>query len=77
VIGKYCEIAPGARILGHCFVGDFTMVGAGAVLLPSVKIGANVTIGAGAVVTKDIPDNSVSVGVPARVVKRQTILNLQ
>lgn len=38
-------------------------------VMPGVTIGSNVVIGAGAVVTKDIPDNSVAVGVPARVIK--------
>lgn len=37
--------------------------------MPGVKVGNNVIIGAGAIVTKDIPDNSVAVGVPARVIK--------
>ena len=37
--------------------------------MPGVNIGNNIIIGAGAVVTKDIPDNSVAVGVPARVIK--------
>ena len=37
--------------------------------MPGCKIGNKVVIGAGAVVTKDIPDNSVAVGVPARVIK--------
>jgi maltose O-acetyltransferase len=35
-----------------------------------VTIGNNVVVGAGAVVTKDIPDNSLALGVPARVVKK-------
>lgn len=39
------------------------------IILPGVIIGNNVIIGAGAVVAKDIPDNSVAVGVPARVIK--------
>ena len=38
-------------------------------VMPGCKIGNKVVIGAGAVVTKDIPDNSVAVGVPARVIK--------
>lgn len=38
-------------------------------ILAGVTIGSNVVIGAGAVVTKDIPDNSLAVGVPARVIK--------
>jgi len=37
--------------------------------LPDIKIGNNVTIGAGAVVTKNIPDNAVVVGVPAKIIK--------
>lgn len=37
--------------------------------MPNVHIGNNCVIGAGAVVTKDIPDNSVAVGVPARVIE--------
>lgn len=37
--------------------------------MPGVNIGNRVVIGAGAVVTRDIPDNSVAVGVPAKVIK--------
>jgi maltose O-acetyltransferase len=47
------------------------MVGIGAVVLPRIKIGSNAIIGAGAVVTKDVPDNAVAVGNPARVVRWQ------
>lgn len=44
-------------------------IGTGVIIMPGVTIGNNCVIGCGAVVTKDIPDNSVAVGVPARVVK--------
>lgn len=37
--------------------------------MPGVNIGNRVVIGAGAIVTRDIPDNSVAVGVPAKVIK--------
>ena len=37
--------------------------------MPGVRIGNNCIIGTGAIVTRDIPDNSVAVGVPARVIK--------
>ena len=40
--------------------------------MPGVHIGSNVVIGAGSVVTKDIPDWSVAVGNPCRVVKKIT-----
>src|SRR5258708_19887193 len=44
-------------------------LGTGAIVLPGVRIGRGSIIGAGAVVTKDIPPNSVAVGVPARVAR--------
>ncbi|KAJ2309551.1 hypothetical protein H4S02_009855, partial [Coemansia sp. RSA 2611] len=50
-------------------IGDGVWVGGGAVILPGVTIGDGVTIGAGSVVTKDVPDNVVVVGNPARIVK--------
>ena len=68
-IGDFCEISPAANILGRVSIGNKTQIGAGASILPDVKIGSNVTIGAGAVVTKNIPDNAVVVGVPAKIIK--------
>lgn len=44
-------------------------IGIGAIILPGVTIGKGAVIGAGAVVSKDVPDYSVAVGCPARVVK--------
>lgn len=51
-------------------IGNNVWIGGSATILPGVTIGNNVTIGAGSVVTRDIPDNSVVVGNPARVIKR-------
>ena len=51
-------------------IGNDVWIGAGCVILPGVSIGNNVVVGAGAVVTKDAPDNSVVVGVPARIIRR-------
>lgn len=44
-------------------------IGAGAILLPKITIGENSLIGAGSIVTKDIPDNQVWIGSPAKYVK--------
>ncbi len=49
-------------------VGDYTFIGANAVILMGVTIGDHCVIGAGAVVTTDIPDRSLALGVPAKVV---------
>ena len=45
-------------------------LGGNVTVLPGVTIGNNVVVGAGAVVTKDIPDNSLAVGIPAKVVRK-------
>jgi len=51
-------------------IGDGSWIGAGAMVLPGSQIGRHVTIGANSVVTGDIPDWSVAVGAPARVIRR-------
>ena len=50
-------------------IGDNVTFGVNVTIIGSVKIGNNVTIGAGSVVVKDIPDNSIAVGNPCRVIK--------
>ena len=60
---------PDLEITKPITVGDNVYFGNNVIVLPGVTIGSNVVIGAGAVVSRDIPDNSVAVGVPARVIK--------
>jgi acetyltransferase-like isoleucine patch superfamily enzyme len=50
-------------------VGDDVWIGGNSVILPGVTIGKGAVIGAGSVVTKDIPENAIAVGNPAKVVK--------
>ena len=54
---------------GKIIIKDDVWIGAGAIILPEVKIGKCSIIGAGAVVTKDIPEYSVAVGIPAKKIK--------
>lgn len=51
-------------------VGDNTWIGENVAILPNVNIGKGCIIGAGSIVTKDIPDYSIAVGNPAKVVKK-------
>ena len=70
VIEEYDKIRKAHPIDGtEIFVGDNCYVGTGATILGPIRIGNNVTIAAGAVVTKDVPDNVVVAGVPAKIVK--------
>lgn len=51
-------------------IGDNVWIGGNVVVLPGVKIGDNCVIGAGSVVTKDVPENSVAVGNPCKVIRK-------
>lgn len=50
-------------------IGSRVWIGANVTILPGVTIGDNTVVGAGSVVTKDLPPNSVALGIPARVTK--------
>lgn len=81
-IGNDVTLAPGVRILAHdastkpylgytriakVDIGNRVFIGAGSIVMPGVRIGNDVVIGAGSIVTKDLPDNVVAFGNPARV----------
>ena len=53
----------------NIIVGDDCYFGLGVKIIGSVRIGNNVTVGANAVITKDIPDNAIVGGVPAKIIK--------
>ncbi|MDP9095169.1 MAG: serine acetyltransferase [Pseudomonadota bacterium] len=76
--GNDCRIRTGvvvglARVDDPCApqIGDNVDIGAGAKVLGRITIGNNVVIGANAVVVRDVPDNSVAVGVPATFKSRR------
>lgn len=58
-----------AKTKGGIVIGDDSWLGVGVIVLDGVRIGEGAVIGAGSVVTKDVPDNAIAFGVPARVVK--------
>ncbi len=70
-IGNDVSVGHGA-ILHGCTIGNRVLVGMGAIVLNGAKVGDGSIIGAGAVITegKDIPPDSVVIGVPGRIVKQ-------
>ncbi|KPA22561.1 2,3,4,5-tetrahydropyridine-2,6-dicarboxylate N-acetyltransferase [Shimia sp. SK013] len=80
-IGTNCTIGHKAMLHG-CTVGDGSLIGMGATVLNGAKIGKNCLIGAGALITegKEIPDGSLVMGAPGKVVRQlddQAIQGLQ
>lgn len=70
IIEDYVNISPGVHISGYCTLKRGCDIGTGVNIIPHITIGENSIVGAGACVTKDVPPNTLVVGVPA-VVKKQ------
>lgn len=66
IIGHQSHIATGAKLAGNVVVGHSTIIGAGAVIKQGISIGDNVIVGAGGVVVKNVRDNCVVAGSPAK-----------
>lgn len=81
-IGDCTAITSGASVLTHDFVnrqhqdvyiGKNCFIGFGAIILPGVKIGDSVIVTGNSVVARDVPSNSVVMGIPARVVEQNIV----
>ena len=62
-------------IMTDTYIGSNVFVGGGSIIMPGVRIGNHVVVGAGSVVTKDVPDHSVVVGNPAKVIRTGVVLS--
>lgn len=80
VIGENCEIFQNVTIGSNRkerngrympIIGDNVSIGSGAIVVGAIHIGNNVVIGANSYVDKDIPDNMVVVGSPAKVIRKK------
>ncbi len=60
---------PRLDCFGKITIGNNVFIGNKATIMPGVNIGNNVVIGLGSIVTKDIPDNSVAAGCPAKIIE--------
>jgi sugar O-acyltransferase (sialic acid O-acetyltransferase NeuD family) len=69
ILEDFVHISPNVTLCAGTSVGEGTHIGAGATIIPNKKIGKWCVIGAGSVITQDIPDYSMVVGVPGKIIK--------
>jgi sugar O-acyltransferase (sialic acid O-acetyltransferase NeuD family) len=72
VVEDHVHISPGVILGSMVTVKKYTHVGIGVAVVEELTVGENVTVGAGAVVLASIPDNTLAVGVPARVIRHKS-----
>lgn len=70
VLGRVSHIGPGSNLAGGVHIGEGSFLGTGTRVIPRIRIGEWAVTGAGAVVVADMPDKVLSVGVPARILRR-------
>jgi bifunctional UDP-N-acetylglucosamine pyrophosphorylase/glucosamine-1-phosphate N-acetyltransferase len=78
-VGEHVNIGAGTitcnydgTVKSRTVIGDSAFIGSDTMLVAPITVGENARTGAGAVVTKDVPDHSLAVGVPARVIRKLT-----
>jgi UDP-3-O-[3-hydroxymyristoyl] glucosamine N-acyltransferase len=75
-LGQDCEITAGTIIGGSTIIGNSVWTGLNSTMKDNIHIGNNVIVGAGAMVIKNVEDNDIVAGVPAKSIKNKTTTNL-
>ena len=70
LVGDHVHVATGAKIASTVKIGIGAHIGIGAVVKQCLRIGNHAVVGAGAVVVEDVPDETIVVGVPARMINK-------
>jgi len=66
---NFSSIAPNVTVGGNCKIGQYSAIGIGANIIHNISIGVNCIVGSGSLVTKNIKDNLVYYGVPAKFIR--------
>ena len=74
-VGDLCNIASGVKLTGNSKLGEAVDMGTNSTVLPGVSIGDRVIVGAGAVVTRNITSDCTAVGVPAKIIKSENVID--
>ncbi len=72
-IGRHCVVVCITSIFGRVKIGDFTFISSQVCIREGVNVGNRVLVGMGSIVTKDIPDNLVVIGSPAKPIRENVL----
>jgi len=71
IIEDFASIGPGVHTGGGVHIGQRSHIGIGATLIHNIEVGRDSVVGAGSCATQSVPECTVSVGIPARIVKKR------
>jgi sugar O-acyltransferase (sialic acid O-acetyltransferase NeuD family) len=71
ILGNFSSLSPGVTTGGNLKIGKCTIIGLGTNIIQGITIGSNTVIGAGSLVLKDVTNNVVAFGVPAKVIRKR------
>ncbi|MFN3373232.1 MAG: acetyltransferase [Chloroflexus sp.] len=72
-IGDHAHIAPGVHTGGEVVIGAGTLIGIGAIVMPQRRVGVWSVVGAGALVQRDVGNEMIAIGVPARPLRERVV----
>ena len=73
-VGAYCNLNPGVHVAGNVSIGEGCYIGMGSTIIQNRSIGPWTIVGAGAAVVRDLDANVTAVGVPAKIMKRGSVV---
>lgn len=68
-VSDFATVCPGAKVGGRVDLSEGAFICTGAIILPRLKVGRYSVLAAGSVLTRDLPDNVLAIGTPAKIVK--------
>jgi sugar O-acyltransferase (sialic acid O-acetyltransferase NeuD family) len=72
-MGEFSHLSAGSITGGKVRIGKFSAITLGVTIMDRINIGENTVIGSGSIVTKDLPDNVLAYGIPAKIIRERTL----
>lgn len=74
-IADHCHIAPGVTLSGNVTIGEGAHIGCGATIIQGIRVGKRSLVAAGSIVVRNVEEETIVMGIPARVTPKKAILS--